>query len=74
MRSAGDYLKAFDGDGINNLNDKDKCFNAQGIEINAATNRISNFQVSLFIANNGLSAGDRIFLQYASASGQPLVA
>ncbi|MCB9312051.1 MAG: T9SS type A sorting domain-containing protein [Lewinellaceae bacterium] len=72
MRSAGDYLKAFDGDGINNLNDKDKCFNAQGIEINAATNRISNFQVSLFIANNGLSAGDRIFLQYASASGQPL--
>ncbi|MBK7341928.1 MAG: hypothetical protein IPJ06_01735 [Saprospiraceae bacterium] len=73
MRSAGDYLKAFDGDAINNLNDKEKCFNAQGVtEINAATNRITNFQVQQFIANNGLTTGDRIFMQYASASGQPL--
>ncbi|MCF8239321.1 MAG: T9SS type A sorting domain-containing protein, partial [Saprospiraceae bacterium] len=76
MKPAGDFLKAFDGDGVNSFVGKDICFTVSGSatanEINVSTNQMTNFQVQQFITKANLSTGDKFFLQYSNASGSPL--
>jgi hypothetical protein len=72
MKPKGDELKIFNGQPLNSFTNKNLCFTVGANDINVATNRMSNFQVQQFIANAGLIPGDRILLEYASATGGAL--
>jgi subtilisin-like proprotein convertase family protein len=72
MKPQGDELKIFNGQPLNSFTAKDKCFTAGQNDINAATNRISNFQVQQFIQQAGLQTNDRVLMEYSSATGQAL--
>ncbi len=72
MRPKGDYLKAFDGDALNSWTDKDLCFTAGMMDVNTATNRLSNTSIAQFITKSGLSAGDQLVMKYVSSTGAEL--
>ncbi|MCO6486286.1 MAG: T9SS type A sorting domain-containing protein [Saprospiraceae bacterium] len=72
MKPKGDELQIFNGVTINTCTSQNLCFTAGLNDINSATNRISNFQVQLFIQDAGLTPGDRILLEYASSTGTSL--
>ncbi len=73
MKPQGDELKVFNGAPLNSFTSKDICFTAGQNDIDATTNRISNFSVQQFLQQAGLVVGDRILLEYANATGAPLV-
>jgi subtilisin-like proprotein convertase family protein len=72
MKAQGDELKVFNGQPLNSFTNKNLCFTVSAGDITVATNRMSNFQVQNFIQQAGLIAGDRILLEYASFTGQPI--
>jgi hypothetical protein len=72
MKPQGDELKIFNGETLNSFTNKNLCYTVGANDITVATNRMSNFQVQLFIQNAGLLPGDRILLEYASATGQAI--
>ncbi|MBP6184103.1 MAG: T9SS type A sorting domain-containing protein [Saprospiraceae bacterium] len=72
MKPQGDELKVFNGQPLNSFTDKNLCFTAGQNDIDAVTNRMSNFSVQQFILQAGLVTGDRILLEYSNATGAEL--
>ena len=72
MKPQGDELKTFNGQPLNSFANKFLCFTAGQNDINAATNRMSNFSIQQFILQAGLLPGDRILLEYSNATAAQL--
>jgi hypothetical protein len=72
MKPQGDELKVFNGQPLNSFANKFLCFTAGQNDIDAVTNRMSNFSIQQFILQAGLLPGDRILLEYSNATGLEL--